>query len=79
MADLSAQLGNSVTPQAIYKYEAGKMLPGSPLLIELSRVLNVPADFFFRPFTVQVVCPSARQAAITMLAVPVTEASSRSI
>lgn len=54
MADLSAQLGNSVTPQAIYKYEAGKMLPGSPLLIELSRVLNVPADFFFRPFTVQV-------------------------
>lgn len=54
MAALSAALGNAVSPQAIYKYEAGKMLPGSPQLIALSRVLDVPIDFFFRPFTVSV-------------------------
>ena len=54
MAALSAALGNAVSPQAIYKYEAGKMLPGSPQLIALYRVLDVPIDFFFRPFTVSV-------------------------
>ena len=54
MAGLSAELGNSVTPQAIYKYESGKMLPGSPLLVDLSRVLQVPADYFFRPFAVNI-------------------------
>lgn len=54
MAALSAELGNSVTPQAIYKYENGKMLPGSSLLIELSRVLGVTPDYFFRPFAVEI-------------------------
>ncbi len=54
MADLSAELRGSVTPQAIYKYENGKMLPGSALLIEFSRVLGVPPDYFFRPFAVSI-------------------------
>lgn len=54
MADLSAELQGSVTPQAIYKYESGKMLPGSPLLIELSRILGVSPDYFFRPFSVSI-------------------------
>lgn len=54
MAALSNLLGGSVSPQAIYKYEAGKMLPGSALLIDLSKVLEVPVDFFFRPYTVSI-------------------------
>ena len=54
MAALSNLLGGAVSPQAIYKYEAGKMLPGSGLLVELSRVLEVPVDFFFRPFDVSI-------------------------
>ena len=54
MAALSNLLGGAVSPQAIYKYEAGKMLPGSGLLAELSRVLEVPVDFFFRPFNVSI-------------------------
>lgn len=54
MADLSALLGNSVTPQAIYKYERGKMLPGSTLLIEISQKLGMSPDYFFRPFNVTI-------------------------
>ena len=54
MAALSHLLGGAVSPQAIYKYEAGKMLPGSGLLAELSKVLDVPVDFFFRPFNVSI-------------------------
>lgn len=49
MAALSSALGNIVSPQAIYKYEAGKMLPSSSVIIELSRIFNVPMDYFFRP------------------------------
>jgi len=54
MAALSAAVGGQVSPQAIYKYEAGKMIPGSAVLIQLSRVLDVPFDFFFRPFNVEI-------------------------
>lgn len=54
MAALSTALGNAVTPQAIYKYEAGKMLPGAAVLLQLSKVLSVPVDYFFRPFEVSV-------------------------
>ncbi len=54
MAKLSAAMDNMVTPQAIYKYENGKMLPGSPLLIALSKALNVSPDYFFRPYSVNI-------------------------
>lgn len=53
MADLCGRLDNSVSRQAIYKYENAKMLPGTPLLIELSRALEVAPDYFFRPFNVR--------------------------
>ncbi len=49
MAALSNALGDLVTPQAIYKYESGKMLPSSNVLIELSRIFDVSVDYFFRP------------------------------
>lgn len=54
MAELSAAVNCQISPQAIYKYEAGKMLPGSAVLIQLSRALDVPFDFFFRPFKVEI-------------------------
>lgn len=52
MAGLSLQtladrLGNVVTKQSLNKYEQGKMKPDSDLVISLSKVLNVPVDFFF--------------------------------
>lgn len=52
MADLSQELEGIVTRQAICKYEAGKMLPDSTVLIRLARILGVKTDYFFRPFTV---------------------------
>lgn len=52
MADLSEELEGLVTRQAICKYEAGKMLPDSTILIRLARILGVKTDYFFRPFTV---------------------------
>ena len=51
MAALSNALGDLVSPQAIYKYESGKMLPSSNVIIELSRIFEVPMDYFFRPVT----------------------------
>ncbi len=42
----------AVTKQAVSKYENGKMLPGSTLLIQIASVLGQKADYFFRPFTI---------------------------
>lgn len=41
-----------VTKQAVSKYEQGKMLADSQVLIRLSKVLEVKPDYFFRPFRV---------------------------
>lgn len=49
MAALSAALDNAVTPQAIYKYEAGKMLPAGNLLADLAKALDVSIDYFYKP------------------------------
>jgi len=59
MAGMSLQkladaLGNIVTKQSLNKYEQGVMKPDSDLLVELSRVLNVPVDYFFAEPTVTV-------------------------
>lgn len=48
--DLASQLG--VTKQAVSKYETGKMLPESALLIQMAAVLGQKADYFFRAFTI---------------------------
>lgn len=41
MADLVERMADIVSKQAISKYEAGKMLPNSTVLIKLSEVLGV--------------------------------------
>ena len=50
MADLAGKMSDIVSRQAIYKYESGKMLPDSKVLLRLAEALNVKVDYFFRPF-----------------------------
>ena len=38
-----------ITKQAVSKYELGKAMPGSRVLLAMSRALDVSADFFLRP------------------------------
>ena len=52
MADLAGEMQDIVSRQAIYKYEAGKMLPDSTVLIKLAEVLGVNVDYLFRPFSI---------------------------
>ena len=52
MADLAGEMEDIVSRQAIYKYEAGKMLPDSTVLIKLAEVLGVNVDYLFRPFSI---------------------------
>ena len=52
MAALAAKMDGIVSPQAVYKYEAGKMLPNSTVLNALCDVLGVDPDYFFKPVTV---------------------------
>lgn len=41
-----------ITKQAISKYEHGKMLPDSAILIQLSKILGFKADYFFREYRI---------------------------
>lgn len=54
MDALSAKTGKEVSKQTISKYEAGKTMAGSSILIKLSRALDVPVDYFFKPYTFDV-------------------------
>ena len=45
MRSLAEQMTPKVTAQAISKYEAGKMLPSSAVLVGLGRALDVSLDF----------------------------------
>ena len=51
MEQLASMIGNSVSKQAISKYEAAKMMPNSTVLVALATALDVEPDYFFRPFT----------------------------
>lgn len=51
---LSKLIGNAVSRQAINKYEQGKMMPDSRMLLALSAALGVKVDFLFRPYSVEV-------------------------
>ena len=53
MADLAKKVEGLVTPQAIYKYEAGKMMPSETVLRAFCEALDVTPDFLFRPFEVK--------------------------
>lgn len=54
MDGLSAKTGKEVSKQTISKYEAGKTMAGSSILIKLSKALDVPVDYFFRPYAFDV-------------------------
>lgn len=50
---LSEALKGVVSHNALAKYEAGAMMPGSAVLIALAKTLDQSLDFFFRPFQIQ--------------------------
>ena len=52
MAELSDTMGNIVSPQAIYKYESGKMLPNANILKLLAEALKLPIDYFFKEYNI---------------------------
>jgi len=52
-----------VSAQAISKYERGLDIPSSPVLLRLSRALNVKSEYFFRPTEVSVSITSYRRLA----------------
>lgn len=54
MDALSGKTGKEVSKQTISKYEAGKTMAGSEVLIKLSIALGVPIDYFFRPYSFDV-------------------------
>jgi Zn-dependent peptidase ImmA (M78 family)/transcriptional regulator with XRE-family HTH domain len=51
---LSEKTGKEVSKQTISKYEAGKTMAGSQVLIKLAHALNVPTDYFFKPYSFDV-------------------------
>lgn len=51
MDKLAELIGGIVTKQAISKYESGKMMPNSTVLIAFSTALGVEPDYFLRPFS----------------------------
>ena len=51
MDQLASMIGNSVSKQAISKYEAAKMMPSSTIIAALANALDVEPGYFFRPFT----------------------------
>lgn len=52
MDALCEKMENIISKQSISKYENGKMMPDSTILIALSQALEVNVDFFFRPYGV---------------------------
>lgn len=52
--ELCAAVDGKISSSAIAKYENGRMMPSSNVLIMLSRALNINIDYFFRPFTVDI-------------------------
>ena len=47
-------LNNSISTNAIAKYETGKMIPSSQNLIAIAKVLDFELDYFFKPFTIEI-------------------------
>lgn len=52
MVDLARKVEGVVSPQAIYKYEAGKMMPSLSVQEAFCAALDVTLDFLNRPFEV---------------------------
>jgi len=54
LRQLAEKTGNYISAQVIHKYEAGKSIPGSDVLIKLAKALDIKVEYFFRPDSVQV-------------------------
>ncbi len=52
---LADKIGESISKQAISKYEKGKAMPDSKKMIQLAKALNVKLDYFFRPARIEIV------------------------
>ncbi len=54
MDDLVQKLDYSVPKMMLAKYENGQLQPNSAVVIALSKALNLPIDYFFRSFALQI-------------------------
>lgn len=61
LRDLAKEIDNSVSAQAIGRYERGEMLPSSTIAIKLSKSLNVPLSYLFSPLSVKLECVEFRK------------------
>lgn len=52
--EVVAALGETLSKNALSRYERGDMMPRYHILLALSRVFGVQLEYFFRPFTVEV-------------------------
>lgn len=48
MDELSGRIQGLVSKQAISKYEQGRMMPNSKVMLALAKALRLPVDYFFR-------------------------------
>lgn len=54
MDELVSAMGNSLSKMSISKYEKCQLSPNSSVIISLSKALEQPVDYFFKPFTVRI-------------------------
>lgn len=47
LQELADKTGNYITKQALHRYEAGIMLPGSDVVLHLANALNISPDYFY--------------------------------
>lgn len=52
--EVVAALGETLSKNALSRYERGEMMPRYNILLALARVFSVQLEYFFRPFTVEV-------------------------
>lgn len=50
---LAEATGGKVSYNALHRYERSEMMPGDDVLLPLADALDMPLDFFFRPFSVK--------------------------
>ena len=54
MDDLVEAMDNSLSKMSISKYESCKLTPNSSIIISLSKALDQPVDYFFKPFSIHI-------------------------
>ncbi len=51
---LVERMGNTISKNAISKYEQGEMMADSKVMSSLAKALDVKFDYFFRPFSIEI-------------------------